>query len=177
MNFLDIIFIIPIAWFAYQGFKRGFIIELTSLAALILGIYAAIYFSGYAANFLINSMGMEQKYVPITSFMITFIAVVVIVYFIGKILEKVVNMIALGLLNKMAGIIFGILKAAVFLSITLLIINHFNDDLISREKKKDSLLYSPIAAIAPWLWKSLEELNLDDSGIEKLKENVDEVVI
>lgn len=177
MNLLDIIFIIPIVWFAYQGFKRGLIIELASLVALILGIYAAMYFSDYAADFLINNMDMSEKYVPITSFILTFIAVVVIVYFIGKILEKLVNMVALGFLNKLAGLFFGILKAAVLISIVLLILNNFNDDLISRQKKKNSFLYDPIASIAPILWNNLENFNINDSKIEELKENMEEITI
>lgn len=177
MNFLDIIFIIPIVWFAYQGFKRGLIIELASLLALILGIYAALYFSGYAADFLVNNMDMGSKYVPVTSFILTFIAVVVLVYFIGKILEKLVNMVALGFLNKLAGSFFGILKAAVVLSIVLLIINQFSDDLISRQKKKSSFLYGPISGIAPFLWNKLEDFNFHDSKIEEVKENVEEITI
>lgn len=177
MNFLDILFIIPIIWFAYQGFKRGLIIELASLLALILGIYAALYFSGYAADFLINNMDMGPKYVPLTSFILTFIVVVILVYFIGKILEKLVNIVALGFLNKLAGGFFGILKAAVVLSVVLLIINQFNDDLISKQKKKNSLLYGPISGIAPVLWQRFENFNLNDSKIEELKEDIEEITI
>ena len=177
MNIIDIIFIIPIIWFAYQGFKRGLIIELASLLALILGIYAALYFSGYAANFLINNFNIGPKYISVTSFILTFIAVVVIVFFIGKILEKLVNIVALGFLNKLAGGVFGIIKAVVVVSIILLIINHFNDDLISKQKKKNSFLYGPIAGIAPILWKSLEDFDLNDSKIEELKEDVEEITI
>ncbi len=172
MNIIDIIFIIPVIWFAYHGFKRGLIIELASLLALILGIYAALYFSGYAAGFLINNMDVSPKYVPMTSFIITFIAVVVIVYFIGKILEKLVNMIALGFLNKLAGGFFGIVKAAVLISIVLLIINHFNDDLISSQKKKNSILYGPIEEIAPFLWQKLENMTPEDKNIKEVKEDV-----
>lgn len=177
MNFLDIIFIIPVVWFAYQGFKRGLIIELASLLALILGIYAALYSSGYAVDFLVNNMDMSSKYVPVTAFILTFIAVVVLVYFVGKILEKIVNMVALGFLNKLAGSFFGILKAAVVLSIALLIINQFNDDLISRQKKKDSLLYGPISGIAPMLWEKLEDFDFKGSKIEDIKEEVEEITI
>ena len=177
MNFLDIIFIIPIVWFAYQGFKRGLIIELASLLALILGIYTALYFSGYAADFLINNMDMSSKYVPVASFILTFIVVVVVVYFIGKILEKLINMVALGFLNKLAGSFFGILKAVIVLSIALLIINQFNDDLISHQKKKNSFLYGPISRIAPILWNSLEDFNFNDSKIEEFKEEIEEITI
>jgi membrane protein required for colicin V production len=177
MNFLDILFIIFIVWFAYQGFKRGFIIELASLAALVLGIYAALHFSDYAADILINNFDMGPKYVPLTAFIITFVVVIIVVFFIGKILEKLVNMVALGFLNKMAGLFFGILKAAVLISIVLLIINHFNDKLISKEKQKNSFLYAPISAIAPFLWQRLEDFKLHDSRMDSVKRNVDEVTI
>ncbi len=42
MNWLDIGIAVPLVWGAYVGFKKGLVIELASLAALILGIYAAI---------------------------------------------------------------------------------------------------------------------------------------
>lgn len=174
MNFLDIIFIIPIIWFAYQGFKRGLIIELASLVALILGIYAALYFSFYAENFLTKNMSMDSDYVPTVAFIITFLIVVIIVYFIGKILEKVISMVALGFLNKMAGGFFGILKAAVLISIVLLIINNFSEKFISKEKKENSFLYAPIAGIAPLIWQSLKDF--DNEHLEKFKEDVEESV-
>lgn len=168
MNYIDIILVIPIIWFAYQGFKRGLIIELASLLALILGIYAALYFSHYAANFLTNSLGMDTEYLPVISFILTFIVVVVLVHLVGKILEKLINLVALGFLNKTTGALFGILKAAVLLSIIILIINHFNDKFISKEKKDGSYLYAPIEGIAPLLWKNLKEFNFDYDDSEKI---------
>jgi len=102
MNIIDIVLLIVFAWFAYQGFKKGFVIELASLVALILGIYAAIYFSSYAEYFLVNSLNMDNDYIPVTSFVITFIVVVIVVYALGRILEKLINMVALGFLNKLA---------------------------------------------------------------------------
>ena len=177
MNIIDIILIIPIIWFAYQGFKRGLIIELASLLALILGIYAALYFSDYAADFLSSNLDMGPKYLPIISFIITFIVVVVLVYFIGKILEKLVNIVALGFLNKLAGGVFGILKAAIFISIIFLIINHFNYQLISQGKKDGSLLYGPVAGIAPLLWNSLEDMNIQMPENKNLKEEFEKVTI
>lgn len=175
MNIIDIILIIPIAWFAYQGFRRGFIIELSSLIALIAGIYAALYFSGYAAAFLIKNINLDSKYVPVGSFIITFIVVVFLVYWLGKILEKIINMVALGFVNKLAGGIFGILKAAVFLSIVILVINRFDKDLISTEKENGSILYAPVEGIAPLLWERLQEWDLNDPHIKQLQEDLDVV--
>lgn len=175
MNIIDIILILPIIWFAYQGFKRGFIIELASLLALVLGIYAALYFSGYAADFLSENLKLDSKYVPVSAFILTFILVVILVYWLGRILENIVNMVALGFLNKLAGGLFGILKAAVFLSIILLLVNRFKDDLISADKKDGSLLYAPVEGIAPMLWNQLQEWDLDNPNSRQMKENLDEV--
>ncbi|MEZ5198965.1 MAG: CvpA family protein [Bacteroidales bacterium] len=177
MNYIDIILIIPIIWFAYQGFRHGLIIELASLVALILGIYAAMYFSHYAGNFLTNSLGIETEYLPVISFILTFVVVVILVYVVGKILEKLINMVALGFLNKMAGAVFGMLKATVLLSIIILILNHFNDNLISKEKQEGSYLYAPVAGIAPLLWKNLENLNIDNNSPNKVIDDQDSFTI
>lgn len=175
MNIIDIVLLILFAWFAYQGFKKGFIIELASLVALILGIYAAIYFSNHAEYFLRNSLNMDNDYIPVTSFVITFIVVVIIIYALGRILEKLINLVALGFLNKLAGGIFGILKAVVFISIVMLIFNHYNINFISAEKRNDSLFYEPVEEVAPFLWDHLEEI--DDGRIEDIKDNVEEITI
>ena len=156
MNIIDIILIIPIIWFAYLGFKRGLIIELASLIALILGIYAALYFSFYAEDLLANIFNMGPKYRGIAAFILTFVVVIVVVHLIGKLLEKIINLVALGFLNKLAGGIFGVLKGAVLLSVILLILNQFNNKLISQEKKEGSMFYGPVAGIAPLLWDKLQ---------------------
>jgi membrane protein required for colicin V production len=174
MNYVDLLLLLPIIWFVYQGFRRGFIIELASLVALILGIYAALYFSGYAAGFLVDRFHMGPKYVPVVSFIITFIVVVFLVYSVGKLLEKVINMIALGFVNKFAGAVFGLLKGAVIISVVLMIINHFNDNFISEEKRANSMLYDPIEDIAPRLWDSFRDWDFPDEKIEELQEEMEE---
>ncbi len=176
MNIIDLILIIPILWFAYTGFKRGLIIELASLVALILGIYAALYFSFYIEDFLDKVLNMGPKYRAIVAFIMTFVVVIVVVHIIGKILEKLINLVALGFLNKMAGGLFGILKGAVFLSIILLIINHFDDQLISQEKKEGSLFYKPVAGIAPFLWNELQEQEwIEPPSKDDLNKKLDQV--
>lgn len=176
MNIIDILILIPFVWFAYQGFKKGLVIGLASLAALVLGIYAALYFSGIVAVFLTDNLNIKTEYLHIISFIVTFIGVVILVHFIGKLLEKLINMVALGFLNKLAGAVFGVLKAAVFLSVIILIINHFDDKIISEEKKEGSFLYSPVSEIAPFLWKKFQDLKIDNERFHEQKEKADEIM-
>jgi membrane protein required for colicin V production len=162
--------LVPLIWLGYRGFVKGFIIELASLVALILGIYAALHFSYYASDFLVKYFTIREKYLPVASFILTFIVVVVVVYGIGKIIEKIVDMVALGFLNKLMGGVLGIFKAVLFLSILLLVINTFDSRhrLITPKNQENSMLYKPIAAVIPFL---LPRLSLDKlPDFDKLKE-------
>jgi len=67
------------------------------------------------------------------------------------------------------------LKAAVFISIFFLILNHYNINFISAEKKDNSLIYSPVEEIAPFIWSQLDELN--DEKIEEFKDKIEDADI
>ena len=164
MNILDIIFAIFLVWFAYNGYKKGLIIEITSLVALIFGIYISINFSFYAADFLNNNFEINPKYISIISFIITFIVVVFLVYMIGKILEKFIDIIMLGFLNKLAGLVFGIVKAAFILSVLIFIINYFDENktVITEKSRTGSILYEPVSSFAPTIIPKLNLEKLDE---------------
>ena len=151
MNILDIIILIPVAWMAYRGFSKGLIIEIATLAALILGIYFSINFSHVVGEFLVEKFDLTTKYLHIIAFIVTFIGVVIIVYLIGKILEKFVNIVALGFINKLLGGVFGILKAVVLLSVIIMLINRFdpNQKLITDKMRDGSMLYEHVESVVP----------------------------
>lgn len=160
MNWLDIVFTIPLLWFMYKGFRNGLIIELASLAALALGIFVALHFSFYAEDYLRENFEIADNYLYIISFAITFIIVAVLVYLVGKIIHKLVNIIALGLLNRLAGGIFGLLKTVLVLSVILYFLNSFdqNSNILKPDVKEKSLLYEPIESLVPMI---IPRLDLD----------------
>ena len=84
MNFIDIILLIPLLWFGYKGFTKGFIIEIASLAALMLGIYGGVYFSNFVAKYLSQWFEIKSDYLPLISFSVTFLLIVIIVFLVGE---------------------------------------------------------------------------------------------
>ena len=158
INLLDILILIPLLLFAYHGYKKGLIIEVATLAALLLGIYSAIYFSDFTAGLITQSFKVDKEYLSVISFIVTFIGVLVLVLFLGKILEKLVNVLLLGFLNKIAGAIFGILKGALLVSVIIFLINYFdtNSTVIRKSAIEKSLLYKQVKPIAPWLYKKFD---------------------
>jgi membrane protein required for colicin V production len=146
MNYLDIISALLLAWFAYNGYRKGLIVEVASLAALILGVYAALYFSDVTANFLVEYFSMSTKYLSIIAFILTFLMVVITVVFVGRVVEKFVDLLLLGFLNKLTGAVFGILKGALIISLLIWIFNFFDPDqkLITQQTRAESLLFKHI---------------------------------
>jgi membrane protein required for colicin V production len=162
MNSLDIILAIFLIIGLIQGLRKGFFIELASLVGLILGVVGAIYFSHIVAGFLVSFTSWEEQTLNLVSFAVTFIGIVIIVSLIARILTKAADIVALGVLNKLMGSLFGLIKTAFFLSVLLLFINSIEKEMsfMDQEKKEASILYKPVASLAPMvLPKLIKELN------------------
>lgn len=163
MNYFDLIFVIPLLWGAYKGFSKGLIISIASLIALLLGIYGAIHFSGLVGSLVSDNIDIQNNYVPLVAFAITFLGIVIGIHFLAKMLSKLMEAIALGWLNTLAGILFGILKSAFIISVFIFIIEKIdsNNTIVSKEIKEQSLLYQPIKYLAPSIFPSLKDFDMN----------------
>ena len=155
MNVLDIILLCFVALLLVNGIRKGFIISLASLVALIVGIYCAVHFSNYISDILIQHVHPSHTWLPILSFTITFLIVVILIMLLAKGLEKLVELVGMGFFNRLFGAIFGLLKGILYASILLFIINSIDqsENLIHRKTKEDSIFYKPIEMIFPTLMK------------------------
>ncbi|MFD0799111.1 CvpA family protein [Maribacter chungangensis] len=157
MALLDIILGLLLLLGLWKGFNNGLLIELASIVALIAGIYGAIHFSYITGDYLTQQLNWEERYVTIAAFIVTFVLIVVAVHFAGKLLTKVANIALLGLLNKIAGAIFGTLKVAVILGAILIFFNRVNTNLkfISEEAQNESVLFNPIKEIGALVFDTI----------------------
>jgi membrane protein required for colicin V production len=157
LNYFDIIFAILLLWSAYRGITKGFLIMAASLVALVLGVWGAIRFSDLTATLLIENLDLQSKYTALIAFAITFIAIVIGVHLLARALDKLVKAVALGFANKLAGLVFAVLKTAFLISIVLVILNSIDRraPFIPQEHKENSLLYSPLSKLAPAIFPYL----------------------
>ncbi|MGP1991946.1 CvpA family protein [Zobellia laminariae] len=170
MSFLDIILGLLLLYGLWKGLKNGLFVELASIVALIAGIYGAIHFSYYAGDYLSDNMEWNERYINIAAFVITFVVIVLAVQLAGRFLTKIANFAMLGLLNKLAGGIFGALKVAVILGALLIFFERINDsaDVVKDETMKESVLYGPIKEIGAFIFsKVLKEETNPKGEIEK----------
>ena len=157
MSFLDIVLGLLLGYGLYKGLKNGIFVEIASLIALIAGIFGAIHFSYIAGNYLHQNMQWDERYINIAAFIITFIAIVTVVHLAGKFLTKIADFAMLGLLNKIAGAIFGTLKVAVILGAILIFFERVNSSvgLVKSEAFQNSVLYEPVKEIGAFVFNAV----------------------
>jgi membrane protein required for colicin V production len=162
MSIVDILILIPLGYAAWKGFQHGIIIEVFTLLALLVGIYAGIHFSDVTANWMKNSLGWDSEYLPVIAFTITFLGIGAMVYFAGKMIEQFVKVTNLTPINKAFGIVFAVLKMTYFVSVFLVLLESYDEkgDFLPPSMKEKSLLYNPILKVSTTTIPALKESTL-----------------
>jgi membrane protein required for colicin V production len=178
MNYIDILILIAVALGMIGGFINGLVKEVASFAALILGIWCAIRFSGFTAGRLYDYFNMSGKSIGIISFIVTFVIIVVIIHFIGLLVDKLVTAVALGFINRLLGIAFGFFKSVLIMSVIFVVLNAIDArrPFLPKEKIEQSLLYNPISDIAPALFPIIGEGGFYQ-GFDRFKKKPQDVII
>lgn len=165
MNYLDIIITIPLLWGAYNGFKKGLIIEVASLIALIAGIYGAIEFSYFISEYLARYVDWSARVMQMASFCLTFFAIVIIVHLIARGIQQIAKLAALGGINRVLGVVFGVVKYLVIVAVLVYLTNSVNNRyrFISQETMEKSILFEPLVSFVPGIYPNVEKyIGLED---------------
>ena len=176
MGKIDIILAIPLIWGAFIGFKKGLVLELASLVGLILGIYGSIKFSDFTAKKLVEYVSISQEWLGLISFLVTFILIVFAVFLFAKILDRALKLVALGFVNRLLGLLFGVLKHALIVSTLLYFFENINKkfELTDKQLEQNSLLYKPLLKITAPFKNLLENFEIDEvkEEAEKIQQEV-----
>jgi len=143
MEILDIILFLPLLYGAWKGFQKGFIMELFTILALVVGLYAAFNFSDKFSKHM--RFGLEtHSYMPAISFITLFLLVGAMVYFGGKALEQVLKIAQLSAFNKIIGASLGVLKWLYITACVVVFLVSFDKDekMIKKSTKENSFMYA-----------------------------------
>jgi membrane protein required for colicin V production len=162
MNFIDILILIPVLWGFWRGFMKGVVMEVATLAAFFLGVWGGMKLSDVVAGWIHSLMDTQSPYVPLIAFAIVFVGILIGVFAIAKFIEKSLEESTLSVFNKLAGGVFGCFKFLLILSVIFFVIDAVEKSVtvIPPEIKDNSLLYRPVATVAPKVIPGLRDSDL-----------------
>ncbi|MCW5520887.1 CvpA family protein [Aureitalea sp. L0-47] len=168
MNLIDIVLGVILLLAFYAGYKRGLFVALAGLIGLVAGAYGAVYFSDFAAGYISGWFNWSEQTVNMVAFAVTFLGIVFLIAAAGKFLTKIADFAMLGIFNKLLGGAFNALKYAFIVSVVFMFVNASETySILSEEKRQDSILYTPVASLAPvvipHILREVNNFTTDDS--------------
>ena len=104
--FLDLIYAVIIVLAILHGYRRGLIVGLFSLVAVIIGLAAAMKLSIVAGKYIGKVINISDEWMPVISFAAVFLIIVLLIRLGARAIEKTIQIAMLGWVNKIGGIIF-----------------------------------------------------------------------
>ena len=158
MNYIDIVVLISGLYGLIKGFSNGIITETSNLISVFLAIYIGVHFSELIYPYLnLNILSDYSNIIPLVAFLLVFIIIITIVKSLGELINRI-NQLALGLISRFLGAVFGMIKLLVICVFFLFLAT--DQDMINQQIQEKSIFLKPLkkvsATIIPKLNKQKE---------------------
>lgn len=144
---IDILFLIVLITAVVKGAMQGIVLALFSFIGWLIGLAAALKLSAVVAVYLQEHSNINAKWLPIISFILIFVVVVLLVRLAGKALEGVLQLALLGWVNRLGGALLYACIHTIIFCVLLFYVDKMG--LISQDTLSASRFYNATASIAP----------------------------
>lgn len=160
MNILDIILLVCFIPAVIGGIRKGFIAQVVAIISIVLGVWLSVKFASMAGAWISRWTETSPQLINIISFTVIFIAVAIVLFAIGKLLEKTIKIIMLGWLNRLLGVLFSMLKCILILGFICIVFESINTryGIVPASYLDSSQLYGPFRDIAISVFPYFKEL-------------------
>lgn len=144
---IDLLFLVVIIAAVIKGAMRGIVLALFSFIGWFIGLAAALKLSAVVAVYLQEHTTINAKWLPLLSFLLVFVLVVMLVQWAGKALEGVLNLALLGWVNKLGGALLYVGMYTIIFSVILFYADKMG--FINTQTLANSKVYAATAGLAP----------------------------
>jgi membrane protein required for colicin V production len=156
MNVFDIIVYLALAWAVFNGWRRGFLLQMMSLVAVIAALYFAAQYGSELERILAINVGVEG----VVGFIIIFVGALIITAIGGYVLRAVFRFAGLGVADILLGILFSVAKLGLIVSVLFSWFASVNKnyDWVSKQTVEESRWFKPISEVTDKLTPFFNEL-------------------
>jgi membrane protein required for colicin V production len=144
---IDVLLALLVVIGAIRGFGKGLIVAVFTLLAYLVGLAAAMKFSHLAAEKLHPYIPVPDRWLPLIAFLLVLTVVILLVRWMAYAIQKLVEGLMLGWINRIGGMLFYCILYLTIYSILLFYLVKMH--LIGQETLQRSVTYPYIAVIAP----------------------------
>lgn len=126
MSALDLIILVLIGYGAIRGYMKGVIMELANILAILIGLFATIHFSHFVGSYLSAHFSWDNSYIKPVAFVITFIAFLLVIQLLARLIDKTLKKIGLGIFVRIGGILVGMIKIILIVGSLLFVAQYIN---------------------------------------------------
>lgn len=149
MSTFDYFLLIPILFGAFMGYRKGLLLELVSLLALVAAIVGGLKLLHVALPVVRDFVGDVGGVLPYLTFLIVFIGIILLVYLLGFILKKIIDFTPFGFFDNFLGAILGAIKWCFAISL-LLYVSDMAGISITAETAAESIVYPVVLKTTPY---------------------------
>ena len=144
---IDIIFCILLLIAVVKGWRRGLIIAVFSVIALVVGLAAAMKLSTVVAAWLKDSTSISVQWLPFLSFAIVLVGVILLIRWGANLIQASLEVTLMGWVNRLGGMVLYILIYTLAFSVLLFYATQLK--LLNEEAITQSVTYSKIQPLGP----------------------------
>lgn len=142
----------------FYGWRAGVVRRLLELAGLVLAILVSARFAALVAPWLDEHSAMEATTALLASYVLVFVAALIIVRLVAQALTAVIHWTPLGWVDRLGGAVCGVLIAALLISVGLIAVSQAPGGRTVREAYMDQPVGQAIYQAAPSLYQGARQL-------------------
>ncbi len=156
---IDVAIILVLAFFIYRGYKSGFITAFSQIFGTMLALILAIRYMSNIANPIHRWTNISPTFTMVFSFILIFVGVLYGFDYLSKQILKAVKLsIALGSMDRVAGLAFGLAKGAIFVSLVCVLLSLATFSPSIDNEIKNSMLFNPMRNVISVAYKTAKLL-------------------
>lgn len=175
MNWLDLTVSVFLVIALVNGYRKGLVMQLAELSAVVL---AAI-FGGKLADRILPELlrlfELSPNVARALSYIVAFIAIAIVISFIGRLIQKFLDAIFLSFINRLLGSIIAMGTTMILLSILLNLVLMLDphENVIKKRIKEESFFFERVEAVVPAIVPYLDKGMWEEYVPEKYREEIE----
>ena len=144
---LDIVTVALLLLAIFKGLRTGLVVAVFSFLAYLIGLAAALKLSTLKAGYIGSNVDVSQRWLPFLAFFTVFVIVVLLVRLGARTIQSAMQLLMLGWLNRLGGLLFYLLIYFFIYSILLFYATQLR--LLKETAIQASVTYGWIEPLAP----------------------------